>query len=347
MGSIFDENSEFLKYLKDNKDEKPKSDRTVQMHIGSEGELLHKSETSSKTDGYILDLKDKSLRDPRRATPILVKKEENTTFPEPSATNSKHSAGSQPQVPSPKLIKKIEKLSVPATPTTNLSGFIWDKFKFLLTTAIIFSVTFLAINWPAYSKIFSNWFNDLNGTSDTSPLKEFSSTSIAKAEDDKSEIPPLNLEVIPPGTRIIIPRLGSNVPIVSVSDEKLLTRNWGGLEKDIQDALRSGVVHYPGTPYPNQSGNVVLTGHSSYYPWDPGRFKDVFAVLHQAEIGDEIIVFHNQKKYFYKITSINKVLPTEVNVLGDSGDDRLTLITCTPIGTNLKRLIVTAKPVKS
>ena len=58
-------------------------------------------------------------------------------------------------------------------------------------------------------------------------------------------------------------------------------------------------------------------------------------------------MFHKQKKYVYAVTQIEKIYPEDVEVLGDAGDDRLTLITCTPIGTNIKRLVVTAKPVAS
>ena len=34
-----------------------------------------------------------------------------------------------------------------------------------------------------------------------------------------------------------------------------------------------------------------------------------------------------------------------IEILTQEGEDRLTLITCTPVGTNLKRLIVFAKPL--
>ena len=163
--------------------------------------------------------------------------------------------------------------------------------------------------------------------------------------EDSLKLPPLNKEIIPPGNRIILPRLGKNVPIIDVPEERLLKRDWNGLERDIQNALRDGVVHYPGTPDPDQSGNFVLTGHSSYFPWDPGRFKDVFAVLHNVVVGDQIIVYHEMKKFTYQIEESFVITPDQISVLGDSGDDRITLITCTPLGTNLKRLIVVAKPI--
>ncbi|MEK7086044.1 MAG: class D sortase, partial [Patescibacteria group bacterium] len=159
----------------------------------------------------------------------------------------------------------------------------------------------------------------------------------------KKQIPPLDMEIVPYDDRLIIPRINQNLPIVKVSSESLIKRDWDTLEKDMQEALKDGVVHYPGTSLPGQTGNVVITGHSSYFPWDPGRFKDVFALLHDVVEGDKIVIFYNQDKYIYEVDSIKVVLPEDIEVLKQTTDDRLTLITCTPVGTNLKRLIVSAK----
>jgi sortase A len=128
-----------------------------------------------------------------------------------------------------------------------------------------------------------------------------------------------------------------------VSGEALISKNWDKLESDMQAALRYGVIHYPGTAYPGQEGNVVITGHSSYFPWDSGRFKDVFAVLHDMRKGDKILLYSNQKQFIYEVSSIEKVWPSDLNVLKPSAENKLTLITCTPLGTNIKRLVVEAK----
>jgi LPXTG-site transpeptidase (sortase) family protein len=122
----------------------------------------------------------------------------------------------------------------------------------------------------------------------------------------------MNLMVAPPDTRLVIPRINRNVPVVNVSTEALIKKDWAQLERDMQEALRFGVIHYPGTARPGQQGNIVITGHSSYFPWDPGRFKDVFAVLHDARIGDQILLYNNQKRYIYEVTGIKKVWPSEL-----------------------------------
>lgn len=361
MGSIFDENSEFIDYLKKKKEKESSAETTPE-------ELYFKA-TPFKTDQNVdkqepteLHIADENIKpEPKSAYTLNlkhIKLKESDHDPNPKQTTSIPPTEKPKQVKADPKISKLNTLHKKNTPTNNLAGFLWDKIKFLATTIAIFLVFFFALNWQAYSQILHNKYLQVTGKIDESPLNNFTLT----AEDDPQtqedlkisnspfavnhfSIPKINLEVIPPGTRIIVPRINSNVPIINVPDDKLASRDWGGLEADIQDALRDGVVHYPGTPWPDQSGNVVLTGHSSYYPWDPGRFKDVFALLHQVEVGDEIVIFYKQKKYIYRIDEIKVVLPSEVNVLGDTGDDRLTLITCTPIGTNLKRLIVIAKPV--
>lgn len=227
----------------------------------------------------------------------------------------------------------------------------------LLVSALILAVGFLALNWPAYSQIAKSKWQKWRGIEkETTVLDRLASpekrpeitenlvvTATLKKQDSK--IPPLDMEIAPLDNRIIIPRINQNLPIIRVSSESLIKRDWGALEKEIQEALRDGVVHYPGTSLPGQTGNTVITGHSSYFPWDSGRFKDVFALLHDVVVGDRIIVYHNQDKYLYEVLGIEVVLPQDIEVLKQGPQDRLTLITCTPVGTNLKRLVVTAKPI--
>ena len=158
-------------------------------------------------------------------------------------------------------------------------------------------------------------------------------------------IPELDLTLTPSDNRIIIPRIDQNIPIIRVSSESLIARDWATLEKDMQEALQDGVVHYPGTSIPGQTGNTVITGHSSYFPWDSGRFKDVFALLHDLVVGDRIVVYYNQDKYTYEVNDMEIVLPEDIEVLKQTPEEKLTLITCSPVGTNLKRLIISAEPI--
>lgn len=238
-----------------------------------------------------------------------------------------------------------------------LSVRIWNFLEWIAVSALIFFVLFFAMNWQAYSELIKLKLDRLTGNFQLNPFIEELLGSqepveqkplpiTATPEQSITQIPPLKLSIAPPDERIIIPRINKNVPIVAVSTENLIKRDWTALESDIQESLRDGVVHYPGTAQAGDEGNVVITGHSSYFPWDPGRFKDVFALLHEVVIGDEIIVYRDQKPYRYRVYETRVVMPDQVEVLTQAGENRLTLITCTPVGTNLKRLIVLASPVR-
>ncbi len=256
----------------------------------------------------------------------------------------------QPAKPIQKFHKtlKDEKMEIQPESFTDK---IWGFLRFISSAAIIFIILFFVMNWNAYSTLIMNKLGffkaDQQEQEYTLPIR--GSNDLMELSKDpevqKSQIPDLNLEVTPPDTRIVIPRIGKNVPVVTISSEALINHDWDKLEQQIQEALRDGVVHYPETAFPGENGNMVVTGHSSYFAWDPGRFKDVFALLHDVQIGDKIYVYYDQKKYEYEVYDTRVVLPTQVDVLTQEGGDRLTLITCTPVGTNLKRLVVLAKPV--
>ncbi|MCD6109807.1 class D sortase [bacterium] len=251
------------------------------------------------------------------------------------------------------LLQKQDKEPEFIGPT--LGDKIWNMLRFLSSSAIIFIVIFFAMNWNAYSSIVASKLGFLKPSAQETTIETDIALSVKgktqnlmnlskDSEIQKTQIPQLSLDVTPPDTRIVIPRIGINVPVVTVSPEALIDRDWNKLEQQIQEALRDGVVHYPSTAFPDEEGNVVITGHSSYFPWDPGRFKDVFALLHQVQVGDKVYMYYNQKKYAFEVYETKVVLPNQVDVLTQNGENRLTLITCTPVGTNLKRLVVIAKP---
>ncbi|MDD3861914.1 MAG: hypothetical protein PHP74_03450, partial [Candidatus Gracilibacteria bacterium] len=174
-----------------------------------------------------------------------------------------------------------------------LKGILKEATRQIIASLVILVIGFFALNWSAYYQIAKNKIDGYRGVlnqqdavgmvKENDNEEEFKDVLSASAdiEVQKNQIPDLNMEIVPIDTRLIIPRINQNIPIVGVSSKNLIEKNWNALEKDMQEALKDGVIHYPGTSYPGQKGNVVITGHSSYFPWDSGRFKDVFALLHQ------------------------------------------------------------------
>lgn len=136
---------------------------------------------------------------------------------------------------------------------------------------------------------------------------------------------------------LIIPKINVKVPIVwdSPAEEETMLEN-----------LRSGVAHYNFTPLPDSGqGPVFITGHSSYYWWDKGLYKTIFTNLDQLENDDEIALAYNNIVYLYKVSDKIVVWPNQTEVLDKINEPILRLMTCVPIGTNLKRLVISAKQI--
>ena len=233
---------------------------------------------------------------------------------------------------------------------------IWQFIRFIVVTGVIFAFSFAVINFTAYKQIIINIINPDTNARATAALeagvnqKEIDPSKLLPVLPTKKEVRKsfawLNFSIAPTDYRLVVPKLGKSVPIVKMGTKNIEGENWKELEKQIQDGLRGGVVHYPGTAKPGQYGNVFITGHSSYYPWDPGKFKDVFALLGKLEVGDSFYIYHNQTKYSYKINEKYEVYPSNVNVLEQPRDKKVaTLMTCTPVGTTLRRLIIKAQEV--
>lgn len=133
---------------------------------------------------------------------------------------------------------------------------------------------------------------------------------------------------------IVIPKIGVNAPVL-----------WDVGGGKVMESLQSGVVHLAGTVRPGETGNSFLTGHSSNYWWRGGDYNSVFALLPELKEEDDIfIIFHGKIKK-YKVKKMVEVRKSEVSSYVTAPSERLTLMTCTPIGTNLRRLLVIAEPV--
>ncbi|MDR0887483.1 MAG: sortase [Candidatus Nomurabacteria bacterium] len=139
---------------------------------------------------------------------------------------------------------------------------------------------------------------------------------------------------------LYIPKLNVTAPLIlgAANDEKSQNK-----------AMENGVAQFsiPGAnAMPGQVGNLAIAGHSSNDLFTPGKYKFIFARLEQLSQGDTIYLDYGGTRYVYKITRTEEVQPTESNKLALRTDrPMLTLITCTPVGTALRRLLVFAEQV--
>ncbi|MDA1208440.1 MAG: sortase [bacterium] len=239
---------------------------------------------------------------------------------------------------------------------SRFSLFLLDTVRFGGTFAILFVTLFVSLNYQSFWKISQSYINPIRraqssiitnaNTDNILAQKLLRSPSLATAGGSKGDLLSYLPEVGPPENRIIIPRLDLNIPLVTPSYKALLSEDWDQLEEDIQDALQMGVVHYPGTARPGQAGNFFVTGHSSYYPWADGKYKTVFARLQDLDVGDEYWVYYGGDKYRYIVRTKKEVKPTNVDVLDQPVSKRMaTLMTCSPVGTTLRRLILSSEEV--
>lgn len=145
---------------------------------------------------------------------------------------------------------------------------------------------------------------------------------------------------VPPEPKMIIPKINVDAPVVY---------NVGPTNEEQLAAMADGIAHvrYPGaSAKPGQVGNAVFSAHSSSDWTDTGAYKFIFVQLERLAVDDVIYINYESKRYSYKVYDIKVVLPTDIASLNYTGNDPIiTLITCTPLGTAEKRLLVFAKQV--
>ncbi len=113
--------------------------------------------------------------------------------------------------------------------------------------------------------------------------------------------------------------------------------------------LSQSLIHYPDTAKPGQLGSPVVFGHSilpQFY--NPKNYMSIFSLLPTLQAGDLIYVTYDQVTYTYQVSDKVEVYPTDLSPLQQQFDDRrLKLITCVPPGLKTRRLVVTAKLIKT
>ncbi len=144
-------------------------------------------------------------------------------------------------------------------------------------------------------------------------------------------------EIVPLDTDfgIVIPKLDINARVIKEVDPYN--------DSVYQSALTRGVAHAKGSALPGEGGNVFIFSHSSQDFYHAVRYNSVFYLLTKLEKGDLITLYHKGSPYTYTVSDKKIVNPDEVSFLdGESDKPQLTLMTCYPPGTDIKRLIVIA-----
>ncbi len=122
-------------------------------------------------------------------------------------------------------------------------------------------------------------------------------------------------------TRIQIPAIGIDAPVV---------------QGDGWEQLKKGVGQYVGSVNPGDDGNIVLSAHNDI-------FGEIFRELDQLKPGDQITLFTNQRAYNYVIVDNKVVEPTAVEVMDQTEQPTVTLISCYPYLVDDQRIVVTGR----
>jgi sortase A len=134
-----------------------------------------------------------------------------------------------------------------------------------------------------------------------------------------------NIPIPTPGpehaNRIQIPSIGIDAPIV---------------QGDGWEQLKKGVGQHIGSSNPGDKGNIVLSAHNDI-------FGEIFRDLDRLQSGDEITIYTNQRAYTYVVSDNKVVEPTQVDIMEDTSQASVTLISCYPYLVDDQRIAVTGR----
>ena len=108
------------------------------------------------------------------------------------------------------------------------------------------------------------------------------------------------------------------------------------VQGDDWEALKTGVGLNAGSGIPGKSGNVILSGHNDI-------FGQVFRDLDRLVPGDGIVLLTEKNAYTYIVTGTQIVQPSQVEVMRQTEDSTLTLISCYPYLVDTQRIVVSAR----
>jgi sortase A len=103
------------------------------------------------------------------------------------------------------------------------------------------------------------------------------------------------------------------------------------------DVLVKGAGHLYGTSLPagGKSSHSVITGHRGLVE------SLMFTRIDEMEVGDDFYIDVMGETFGYKVDRISVIDPSDTDKLAITpGEDRVTLMTCTPYGINTHRLLV-------
>ena len=158
-------------------------------------------------------------------------------------------------------------------------------------------------------------------------------TTVKSSFQKNQEIIPLDKEF-----GLVIPKVDINVKVFANVD--------ANKPQEYLPLLAKGVAQAKGSQLPGQEGNVFIFAHSSDTPLNATRYNAVFYLLNKMENDDEVFIYYQENKYLYKVREKKILSPAKMgDYLKTLKGKTLTLQTCYPPGTTLKRLLIVTQEI--
>ncbi|SPF69053.1 Sortase domain [Propionibacterium ruminifibrarum] len=109
------------------------------------------------------------------------------------------------------------------------------------------------------------------------------------------------------------------------------------------ETLLKGLGHLKGTSLPigGEGTHAVITGHRGLAQ------AEMFTDLNKVTVGDRFVIEVFGEVLTYQVSDTQVVEPTDTQTLSvQPGRDLVTLVTCTPLGINTHRILVTGERVE-
>jgi len=137
---------------------------------------------------------------------------------------------------------------------------------------------------------------------------------------------------------IVIPKIKANAAVIAnVSPFN---------EREYQMALTKGVAQARDTALPDQKGNIFIFAHSAGDFYNANRYNAIFYLLSKMQKNDPVYLIYKGAKFKYLVKEVKIVDGDDLQYLRQVGYEKsLTLMTCWPPGTTLKRLLVIAEQI--
>lgn len=153
-------------------------------------------------------------------------------------------------------------------------------------------------------------------------------------------LPSLDAQAQPQSAILVIDKVKVTAPIirdVPIDDQAAYDQ-----------ALEGGVALARGSsPLEAATGNSFIFGHSSLFTFKPSPYDTVFALIPKLDPGDTFVIISGGQTATYKVTLSKQISAHDVQYLADSPLRQVTLVTCWPAGTNLRRWVVQATKVET